>query len=207
MAVFMLLLATGEHLGLGAWEYPIRALILGAVLWTFSRRVIDLRAPHWFGSLVVGALVFVVWIVPDMLWATYRQSWVFQNSLTGTVESSVPPEYRHLSMVWIWRAVRAVILVPIIEELFWRAWMMRWLTNPDFRSVPLGVVTPMAFIITALLFASEHGAFWDVGLLAGITYNWWMVRTRSLGDCILAHGVTNGLLSGYVLMRNQWQYW
>ena len=207
MAVFMLLLATGKHLGLGPLEYPFRALILAAVLWIFSRRVIDLKAPHWIGSVLLGALVFVIWIAPDVLWPGYRESSIFQNALTGRVESSVPAEYRDLLGVRFWRSVRAVLLVPIIEELFWRGWLMRWLTNADFRSVPLGAATPTAFIVTALLFASEHGPYWDVGLLAGLAYNWWMVRTRSLGDCILAHGVTNGLLSGYVLANAQWQYW
>jgi CAAX prenyl protease-like protein len=207
MAVFMLFLAMGHHLGFGPWEYPLRALILAAVLWFFSRRVIDLRAPHWFGSLILGTLVFIIWIAPDVLWTGYRESWIFQNALTGTVQSSVQPEYQTLPMVLISRALRAVILVPIIEELFWRGWMLRWLSNPDFQKVPLGTATPTAFVVTAILFASEHGAYWEVGLLAGIAYNWWMIRTRSLGDCILAHGVTNALLSAYVLATGQWQYW
>jgi hypothetical protein len=46
-----------------------------------------------------------------------------------------------------------------------------------------------------------------VGLIAGVLYNWWMVRTRSLADCILAHAVTNGLLCGYVLAARKWEYW
>ena len=59
----------------------------------------------------------------------------------------------------------------------------------------------------ALLFASEHGPYWDVGLAAGILYNWWMIRTKSLEDCILSHAVTNACLAAYVLTRHQWQYW
>ena len=61
--------------------------------------------------------------------------------------------------------------------------------------------------MTAALFAAEHGPYWEVGLLAGIAYNWLMIRTRSLGDCILAHAVTNGILCWYVLATGQWQYW
>ena len=45
------------------------------------------------------------------------------------------------------------------------------------------------------------------GLLAGIAYNWWMLRSKSLADCILAHAVTNGLLAGYVLLTGRWEYW
>jgi CAAX prenyl protease-like protein len=94
-----------------------------------------------------------------------------------------------------------------VEELFWRGWLMRWLIAADFRSVPLGAYTAQAFWVVAVLFASEHGAYWDVGLLAGIAYNWWMLRTRSLGDLILAHAVTNACLSAYVIVARKWEYW
>ena len=207
MAAFMLLLVAGSSLGLGPWEYPLRVVLLAVVLFVFSRKVIDFRVSHWLGSTLVGAAVFVIWIAPDLLWPGYRDSWLFQNSITGTVQSSVPPEYRDSMMVLWSRAARAAILVPIIEELFWRAWMMRWLVDVDFLKIPLGTFTPMAFAVTAVLFASEHGAYWEVGLVAGVIYNAWMVKTRSLGDCILAHAVTNGLLSAYVVADDQWQYW
>jgi len=106
-----------------------------------------------------------------------------------------------------WRTARAVIIVPIVEELFWRAWMLRWLIDTNFQKVPLGAYTPFAFWITAILFASEHGPYWDVGLLTGIVYNFWMIRSKSVADCILMHAVTNALLSGYVIATAQWQYW
>ena len=84
---------------------------------------------------------------------------------------------------------------------------MRWLVNSDFLKVPLGKYTPVAFWLTAILFASEHGPYWDVGLLTGIVYNCWMIRTKSVADCILMHAITNAALSGFVIATAQWQYW
>jgi CAAX prenyl protease-like protein len=107
----------------------------------------------------------------------------------------------------VFRVAGSALLVPIVEELFWRAWMMRRLISPHFERVPLGAYAAGSFWITAALFASEHGVYWDVGLAAGAAYNWWMVRTRSVADCIFAHGVTNGCLAAYVLVTGQWQYW
>ena len=98
-------------------------------------------------------------------------------------------------------------MVPEAEELFWRAWLMRWLIDSDFQKIKLGTYAPMAFWVTALLFGAEHGPSWDVGLLTGIIYNGWMVRTKSLGDCVLVHAVTNLLMSLYVIQYGQWQYW
>ena len=207
MAVFIAFLAMGGIPGLGAAEYPVRVGILGAVIWLFSRPVLDLRMPNWIGSVVLGLAVFVVWVAPDVLWPGYREHWLFQNSLTGKAESSVPTELQANTMVLIFRAIRATLIVPIVEELFWRGWLMRWLIKNDFTSIPLGMYARDAFWITAALFAAEHGPYWEVGLLAGLAYNWWMVRTKSLGDCILAHAVTNGVLSAYTVYGGHWQYW
>ena len=37
-------------------------------------------------------------------------------------------------------------------------------------------------------------------------YNWWLIRTGNLADCVLAHAVTNGLLAVYVVMTGRWEY-
>jgi CAAX prenyl protease-like protein len=181
--------------------------VMAAVLWFVARPVIDFRVRNVSGTLLIGVLVFALWIGPDLLFPAYRQSWLFQNSLTGTSRSTLSSAGRVQPLVLVFRVVRAVAIVPIIEELFWRTWLMRWLITPDFRETPLGAYTARSFWIVALLFASEHGSYWDVGLAAGIAYNWWMVRTKSLGDLILAHAVTNGCLCFYVLMAGKWEYW
>jgi len=138
----------------------------------------------------------------------YRHHWLFENSITGTAATSLPPGLKANLGFIVLRCVGSAVLVPILEELFWRGWMMRWLIdNTNFLKVPLGKYVPFAFWMVAILFASEHGPFWEVGLAAGIVYNWWIVRTRNLADCILAHGVTNAVLAGYVLVTGQWQYW
>ena len=208
-AVFMLLLAVQDHVPLAQpWESVFRVGVLVATLWFFSRHLVAaLRAPHWLGSTVLGVVVFVVWIGPDLLVPGWRDAALFQNSITGRVKVTIPEaELANPLVLWL-RVMRAVLLVPILEELFWRGWLPRWLQNQDYRKVPLGQYSTFAFVVTALLFASEHGPYWEVGLLAGIAYNWWMWRTRSLGDVVLAHAVTNGCLSLYVWVTREWQYW
>ena len=207
MAIFMGMLWLGPKLGIGEWEFPLRVVILAAAVWFFSRDVLDLRAKAWLGSIVVGVAVFVVWVGPDALIPGYRSHWIFQNSITGKVATSIDTALLTSPMVLVFRIIRAVILVPIIEELFWRGWLLRWLVKNDFQQVPIGAYTPSAVIITALLFASEHGPYWEVGLIAGLIYNFWVIRTRSLADCIVAHAVTNAVLCGYVLATGKWEYW
>ena len=49
-----------------------------------------------------------------------------------------------------------VVLVPLIEELFWRSFLIRWLVDPDFQKVPIGRVTLMAAAVTSVMFALVH---------------------------------------------------
>ncbi|MBI3679723.1 MAG: CAAX prenyl protease-related protein [Acidobacteria bacterium] len=207
-AVFLAFVGLDGRLPLApAVEYPLRVVILTLILWFVSRRVIDLRVRQWLPSTLIGIAVFAIWIAPDVLFPWYRQHWLFTNPILG---GAPVPSSGYDSLPWhalVFRATRAVILVPIIEELFWRAWLMRWLIRQDFLSVPLGTYQATSFCITALLFAAEHGAYWDVGLLAGVSYNAWVTRTRSLGDCIWAHAVTNACLSAYVVAFGKWRYW
>jgi CAAX prenyl protease-like protein len=206
---FLVLLSHGGYLhsALGAWEFPFRVSVLSAILWVFSRDVIDFRVRRWAMTVIIGIAVFAIWVAPDLLFPGYRQHWLFQNAITGSLSSSIPADLRENLLVLLFRTVRAVVLVPIIEELFWRAWLLRWLISSNFEKVPLGAYTASSMWISALLFASEHGPYWEVGLVAGLAYNFLMIRSRSLGDCILAHAITNGVLSLFVVLTGRWEYW
>jgi CAAX prenyl protease-like protein len=208
-ATFLAFLALGRLTPIGVeWMYPVRVMVVLAVLLVVSRPVIDLRVSNALGSVSLGVAVFVIWVAPDLLWPGYRGHWVFTNSIMGEVSSSAPEAVRSNPVFIGFRLAGCVLLVPVVEELFWRGWLVRWIIDgQDFRKVPLGAYTALSFWAGSLLFASEHGPFWDVGLIAGAAYNWWMMRTRNLADCILAHAVTNGCLSIYVLASGQWQYW
>ena len=184
-----------------------RVGILTATLIFVARPAVDLRVHNWLGTLAVGVGVFLIWIAPDTLIAGWRSHALFQNSLTGSVALSMSPEARHDWLVLTLRIGRAALLVPVLEELFWRAWLPRFLDAKDFQTRPLGSYTTLSFVATTILFAAEHGPFWEVGLVAGLTYNWWMMRTKSLGDLIVAHGITNLLLSLFVLYTKRWEFW
>jgi CAAX prenyl protease-like protein len=207
-AVFLAFLALQDYIPLPQrTEFGLRLVVLSAVIWFFSRGVISFRVQQPLMTVLLGVAVFVLWIAPDVLFPGYRSHWLFQNSITGTLKASVGGDAQQDSLLLFFRSARAIVIVPIVEELFWRGWLMRWLIDRDFWKVPLGAYLASAFWITAVLFASEHGPYWDVGLMAGVAYNWWMVRTKSLGDLILAHAVTNGCLCAYVLATHKWEYW
>jgi CAAX prenyl protease-like protein len=188
-------------------DQVVRLVVVAAVLYFFSRPVLNFHVEHVLASVGIGVAVFLLWIAPDRMWPEYRHFWLFENALTGTAKSSLADGSRADTLVLALRSLRAIVLVPIMEELFWRAWMLRWFIRTDFQKVPLGTYNAVSFWIVAGLFASEHGTYWDVGLAAGIVYNWWMIKTKSLGDLILAHAVTNACLCAYVITTGRWEYW
>lgn len=209
-AVFMVWLALDGQLPLAQpLKEVVRDLvILGAIL-LCSRRVLAehaRRAPHWRASVGLGLAVCALWVAPDLLVPGWRESPIFQNGITGRLKTSIAPE-ELTPLMLVLRTMRAALLVPVLEELFWRGWLPRWLQDTRFQRVPLGTFTQFAFWSTAVLFAAEHGPYWEVGLLCGIIYNWWMRRTRSLGDLILVHATTNLALSLFVIGTGRWNFW
>ncbi len=208
-AVFMAMLALAPALPFGQpWESILRVGILVLVILGCSWGVVrTFRVQHAVASVALGLAVCALWVAPDLLIPGWRSHWLFQNGLTGTVQNSIAPaELANPLVLWL-RVARAALLVPILEELFWRGWLPRWIVNNDWQKVPVGTFNTMAFWATAVLFAMEHGPYWEVGLLCGLIYNWWMRRTRSLGDLVLVHGVTNAALAGYVLVTGKYEYW
>jgi CAAX prenyl protease-like protein len=192
------MLAIQQYLSIPA---PVRFFILMAAIFAVSREPLRGRPTSPLLSIMLGLVVFAIWIGPDLIAPAWRTSILFNNPVVGHPAGNTPPALKNDPVFLLFRIAISVIAVPILEELFWRGWLMRWLIDSDdFRRVPLGKYAPMAFWVTALLFASEHGSFWDVGLATGAIYNWWMVRTRNLWDCIVAHAVTNAALAAWVVL-------
>ena len=166
-----------------------------------------LRLERPAASVLLGVLVFAIWVGPDLLVPSWRTHWLFQNAVFGRLTVSLPGAARENWIDLALRSVRACTVVAFAEELFWRGWLMRWLIREDFDAVPVGAWAARAFLLTAVLFGVEHGPYWEVGIAAGLLYNWWAVRTRSLGDLILAHGVTNAVLAAFVIATRRWEFW
>lgn len=207
-ATFIAMLAIQKNLAfLGDWEYVVRVVVVAASIWFFSRRVVDFKVRYLTGSIAIGIGAFLLWIAPDTLFPGWRQHWLFTNSLMGEVRVSLSAEQLSSPMLLLFRTISATLMVPILEELFWRAWMLRWLVDKDFEKLPMGSSDRQSFWIVAALFAVEHGPYWEVGLITGVVYNWWMTRTKSLGDLIFVHGLTNLALCAYVIWTQKWHFW
>lgn len=186
------------------WLYPAKILLLMLTLiwlwrnFTELTNLSDLNLVDWASGIVVGLVVFVLWINLDQSWATMGHS-VGYNPIDPLTHHS------DWTLIVI-RIFGAAMVVPVMEELFWRSFFMRWLSHQNFLEVDPARVGIRAFSITALMFATEHNLVL-AGLMAGVAYNWLYMRTRNLWVPIVAHAVTNGLLGFWVVNTHNWQFW
>jgi CAAX prenyl protease-like protein len=151
-------------------------------------------------AFVTGLLVWAIWIGLDGHYPMFP--WL--GTRVAFDASTLAPFARSAFIVV--RMLGLVLVVPLIEELFWRSFLMRWLIDPDFFKVPIGRVTPMAALTTSALFALVHPE-WLPALLTGLLWAWLLWRTRSLSACFLSHATANLALGIYVITTGQWKFW
>lgn len=183
------------------WVYPVKVGVVLALLIYFWRDYDDLRQRLSMSALAVGVAVGVVVFV---IWINANLSWMVVGSSKG-----FDPRGAQGSLDWFFVVVRligAALIVPVMEELFFRSFLMRWLVNPDISKVEPQQVSYAYLAAVSAVFAIEH-TLWFAGLLAGLAYGLLYMRSKNLWTPIVAHGVTNGVLGGWVLHTGSWQYW
>lgn len=184
--------------------YTAKTITVGALLWFWRQKFMaDLSSPlsfrEFLTAFLCGLLVLVIWIMTKGYLFEVGQSAGFDPYAMGSSQSAA------IAMICV-RLIGSSLVVPVMEELFWRSFLMRYLINPDFRSVPLGAFTWFSFIGVAVLFGLEHHQV-AAGIIAGLLYGFLFVRQKNLKGVILAHAVTNLGLGIYVVVTGNWMFW
>lgn len=106
------------------------------------------------------------------------------------------------------KILRACTAVPVIEELFWRGFILRAFIRWDhYDQVPWGAFAWRAFVGSALLSTVQHPDNWGVSIGCWLLFNGLFYGTKSLRCLIATHSLTNLLLYGYVLRTGDWRFW
>ncbi|MDO9224605.1 MAG: CAAX prenyl protease-related protein [Pseudomonadota bacterium] len=183
------------------WLYPVKVGVVVLTLWHFRGEYRELlvrpaRLPLII-SILLGVLVFILWINLDHGWL---------NLGGGAGYDPRAPEGRLDWTLVVFRLAGAALVVPIMEELFWRSFLLRWIERQDFLSVSAAEVGFRAILISSVLFGVEH-SLWFAGILAGLAYAWLYRTYNNLWAPITAHATTNLFLGLWVLHTGAWQFW
>lgn len=212
-ALFMVLLALRGAVpdeGLagidGRWIYAGQAVLVAAALAWAWPRLDELRGP---GSrptasqvaiaVATGLLVYALWIVLDQPWM-----------MLGEPSASFVPIDATGNLQWgliAFRLFGAAAVVPLMEEVFWRGFLMRWIQDSRaFQNVDPRTVRGFAIAASTGCFMLAHTQ-WLAAIVAGLAYALLYVRTGKLWTAVIAHAVTNLVLGVWVIHGRHWAFW
>ena len=182
--------------GFETW-YALRLIVAIPALVILRRPLARLDWRFGWRAIAVGAAVFALWLG--------AARWALAPHGMPAPLAAMPAGARDL---WIaTRALTAILVVPIAEELAYRGFLMRRLLAADFESVSFSAVGWIPLLVTAIAFGVVHGALWLPGIAAGVAYGLVLTRTGRMGEAVAAHATSNLLIAAWVLAAGQWQLW
>lgn len=172
--------------------YGIKTVSVGLLLILFIRKYKEIQYTFSRLSVIIGAVIFIIWVGTILL------------THDATEATKAPDTYRIL--FYSLHFLGAVLVAPLIEELFVRSYLIRILVSNNWRSVYIGKATMPSFLVTVLFFGLAHQQI-VAGLIVGVILNLMLYYTQNISDCIVAHSVANLLLYFYVVFTNSYFLW
>jgi uncharacterized protein len=200
----------------GDGNYPIAysglVIVVGIVTWSMLWREQPVK-PSWniWEGIVFGLVGIAAWIYLSHLHLESYLTQFFPKFLRPGARASYNP-FEELSQPWmvysfiVFRMIGLAVLVPIIEEVFWRGFLARWLIAEDWKAIPLGFFTLSSFFSIVGLFTLAHPE-WLAAALYAILANLLLLWKKDLWPCIVMHSVSNFALGVYVLVYGAWALW
>lgn len=183
------------------WVYPLQTILCAAVLCRFWRDYHFAQLRRVAFTIAVALVVFTLWISPQAFFGMPARTAGFNPA----VFSGHPTQYYTTLLL---RFVRLAVVVPLIEEVFWRGFLLRYFIDERFTIVPFGAFSWISFGAVTLGFMLAHAIpDWPAAAITGALYNVVAYRTKSLSSCVLAHAATNLLLGGWIMATEQWGFW
>jgi exosortase E/protease (VPEID-CTERM system) len=181
--------------------YPVRIISAGFVVYIY-RNSIFRSIPLTFSwqAFLAGISVAVLWVAMDHLFTDVNTLQQIPTELTA-----LPSIYR---ILWILiKIFGSCLIIPLIEELAFRGFLLRRLIQSDFTAVSYRKFTWLSFLLSSLAFGLMHGERWIAGIIAGMVYAFVVYRKGRLMDAVVAHAVSNIIIALYVLIFGKWGLW
>lgn len=198
------------------WIYPLQTIVslilVGA--WWRHYQFGPLAIRHAIFGAAIGVIGIVLWLFPS--WLHSQTGWEMRwLGVTSRAEPGFDPGiFAENPAAWwttvLLRFARMTVAVPLIEEIFWRGFLWRYLANPDrpWTETPFGSSNPRALIGTSVLMMFAHQPVdWAACFVWALLVGWVAIRTRSLAACVICHATSNLLLGLYAVAYKQWGLW
>ncbi len=183
------------------WFYLAKTIVGVCLIWSIWPLVEEMRWKFSWEAVVVGVAVFALWVGLDGLYSKLGKAATPWNPHAQFGENA--------TLAWLFVATRMLgssLVVPPLEEVFYRSFLYRWIVKLDFQSVPLSYFHWKPFLLTAVIFGVSHHE-WLAGILCAFAYQGLVCWKKRLGDAMTAHAITNFLLGGWVVWKGAWHFW
>jgi CAAX prenyl protease-like protein len=218
MAVFLLFTAVGgSHKEFYPHTYVAKTLVVSAMIFFFWKYYEKISWKFWWLGIIAGVVSTVQWIGMELALLHVFPNYIRLDTKSYPGDPFIPFNFfSSPELAWAFIMIRwagASLLVPVMEELFWRDYLWRTFLAPNnFRLARIGEWDTTTFLLIALLFGAGVHIQWATAIVWGLSVGALLVYTRSIGACIIMHGVTNFLLGAYVLYYRdsatpQWFFW
>ena len=188
--------------------YAMKAAVVALLVAFFHSAIPKWNRQGMTLALIFGTLGCPIWIGLD--WLQNEIAPVIQLNFMTSERTGFSPTLHPLTVetlgFLVVRMIGLVLLVPLIEEIFWRGFLARYLIDESFEGVAHGKYTLVSGLFTTVAFAAVHPEILSA-IVWGAGVHWIWVRTGNLWACIVAHAMTNALLGGYVLSTGSWHLW
>lgn len=200
------------------WVYPLQTVVTFGVLLFFWKHY-EFKPMRGVGfGVLMGVVGIVIWIAPGHAFRTLEMepnTWLEKLGFAERSEGFNPSFISDHSTLWYvvaiaFRFVRMVIVVALVEEIFWRGFLMRYFAdlNGNFWQIPFGTFNWTSFLVVTALVTMVHAPVdYVAAAIYGMLTYMVAVRTKSLTACVVMHGTANLLLGVYTLATHQWGYW
>lgn len=186
------------------WIYGLSLVTVGGLLWFWRREYGELAWPNR-PTLGEAALAVASGLAVFALWINLDAPWMTLGDATAVFVPTTPDGSLDWPLIVI-RWMGAALLVPVMEELFWRSFLMRWIAQPQFEGVDPRRAGLKAIVLSTFVFMLAH-TLWLAAIVAGLVYALLYVRTGKLWVPVISHAVTNGVLGVWVVLTGKWQFW
>ncbi len=205
------------------WFYLLKTLTGAALVWAMIPWVQEMRWRWSWEALAVGVGVFALWVGLDGFYPSVEA--VLKTVLcplaeplglsawcAGTLSDPTPwNPHTRFDGSWAWgfvlvRLAGSSVVVPALEEVFYRSFLYRYIVRPAFDTVPLNHFSWLPLLFTAAIFGLAHYE-WLPAIFCGLLYQGLVIRKNRLGDAMTAHAITNFLLGAWIIWKGAWHLW
>ncbi|MBI1324846.1 CAAX prenyl protease-related protein [bacterium] len=184
--------------------YCVKILAVLATMFVSRKAWRDLKPLPGLGtvllSVAIGAFVTVFWIGLDGLYPPLPESLGKRSAFDPT---QLEPATKWLFLIF--RTLGLVAIVPVIEELFMRDFILRYVTDPDWQKIAPWAFNPTAAVVSLGLFVAGHPE-WFPALLCGILWLWLLRKSKSVSALVISHAVANLGLGVYSVATGDWRF-